>query len=87
MIPCNKKLHNIKIKVGPDCDYCNNEENLPHYFLRCQKVGGFLTYWFNWWGNLSGILIKDSQVIEECILFGFPSNSDQCRQLTSIFYM
>ncbi len=25
---------------------------------------------------MSGIVIKDSQVIEECILFGFPSNSD-----------
>ncbi len=26
--------------------------------------------------NLSGIVIRNSQVIEECILFGFPSNSD-----------
>ncbi len=26
--------------------------------------------------NLSGIDIRDSQVIEECILFGFPLNND-----------
>ncbi len=36
----------------------------------------FWLHWFNWWDNLSGIVIKDSQVIEECILFGFPPNSD-----------
>ncbi len=31
---------------------------------------------FNWWENLSGIVVRNSQVIEECILFGFPSNND-----------
>ncbi len=41
-----------------------------------QKVAEFWTQLFNWWENLSGILIKDRQVIEECILFGFPSDSD-----------
>ncbi len=33
-------------------------------------------HWFNWWKNLSGIVIIISQVIEECLLFGFRSNSD-----------
>ncbi len=37
----------------------------------------FWLHWqCNWWVNLSGIVIRNSQVIEECILFGFPSNSD-----------
>ncbi len=81
IIPCNKWLHNIKIKSSPDCDYCNNEDNLPHYFIRCQKVAEFWTHWSNWWENLSCILIKDSQVIEECILFGFTSNSDTMQVL------
>ncbi len=30
---------------------------------------------YNWWENLSGIVFRDSQVIEECILFGFPLNN------------
>ncbi len=33
-------------------------------------------HWFNWWENLSGIVIRNSQVIEGWILFSFPSNSD-----------
>ncbi len=75
-IPCNKLLHNIKKKNSPVCDYCNNVDDLPHYFIRCPKVAEFWCYWFNWWENLSGIDIRDNQVIEECILFGFPLNND-----------
>ncbi len=76
IILCNKWLHNIKIKNSPVCDYCNNADDLPHYFIRCPKVAEFWCYWFNWWENLSGIDIRDSQVIEECMLFGFPLNND-----------
>ncbi len=48
----------------------------PHYFIQCPKVAEFWCYWFNWLANLSSIDIRDSQVIEECILFGFPLNND-----------
>ncbi len=41
----------------------------------CPKVI-FWFYWFNWWENLFGVDIRDSQVIEECIIFGFPFNND-----------
>ncbi len=43
IIPCNKLLHNIKIKSSPNCDYWNNEDNFPHYFIRCQKVAELWT--------------------------------------------
>ncbi len=36
----------------------------------------FWCYWFNWWENLSDKDIRDSQVIDECILIGFPLNND-----------
>ncbi len=53
-----------------------NVDDLPHFFIRCLKE--FWLHWFNWWENLWGkkIVIRNSQLIEECILFGFPSNSD-----------
>ncbi len=76
IIPCNKWLHNIKIKNSPVCDYCTNVYDLPHYFIWCSKVAECWCYWFNWWGNISGIDIRDSQVTEECILFGFLLNND-----------
>ncbi len=53
-----------------------NVDDLPHFFIRCLNVKGFWLHWFNWWENLSGIVIRNSQAIEECILFGFPSNID-----------
>ncbi len=53
-----------------------NVNDLPHYFIRSLKVKEFWHHWFNWWESLSGIVIRNSQVIEECILFGFPCNSD-----------
>ncbi len=53
-----------------------NVNDLQHFFIRCLKVNEFWLHWFNWWEHLSGIVIRNSQVIKECILFGFPSNSD-----------
>ncbi len=53
-----------------------NVVDLPHFFIRCLKVKEFWLHRLNWWENLSGIVIRNNQVIEECILFGFPSNSD-----------
>ncbi len=67
-------LHNIKIRNSPVCDYSNNADDPPHFFIRYPKVTTFLFYLFNWWEKLSGL--RDSQVIEECILFGFPFNND-----------
>ncbi len=75
-IPCNKWLHNIKIKNCSVCEFCMNVDDLPHFFIRCLKVKEFWLHSFNWCENLSGIVIRNSEVIEECILFGFPSNSD-----------
>ncbi len=53
-----------------------NVDDLTHFFIRCLKVKEFWLHWFNLWANLSDIVIKNSQVIEECLLFGFPSTSD-----------
>ncbi len=47
IILCNKWLHNIKIQNSPVCDYCNNVDDLPHYFIRSPKVAEFWCYWFN----------------------------------------
>ncbi len=43
-----------------------NVDDLPHFFVRCLKVKEFWLHWFNWWESLSGIVIRNSQVIEEC---------------------
>ncbi len=44
--------------------------------MQYPKVAEFWYFRFNWWEILSGIDIRDRQLIEECILFDFPINND-----------
>ncbi len=77
IISCNQWLHNIKIKENNKCAFCKDIDNLPHVFLKCDKVKQFWSHWFNWWQKISGFEIQlDNNVIEGCILFGFPHKSD-----------
>ncbi len=72
IIPCNKWLHNIKIKNSPVCDYCNNVDDLPHYFIRCPKVAEFWCYWFNWRKNISGMMPDHTSWHPSWILLNSP---------------
>ncbi len=67
----NKWLHNIKIKNYSVCDNCMNLDDFLHFFIRCIKVKEIWLHWFNRWENISGIVMRNSQVIEECIYFLF----------------
>ncbi len=69
-------LYNIKIKNKDSCDFCGRVDDIPHYFLKCPKVEEFWSYWIHCWEQISGIDIKDSPVLDECIIFGFPTNTD-----------
>ncbi len=45
------------------------------------RFNKFWSYWINWWEYLSGIAIKNSSILEECIILGFPSNYDAIQVL------
>ncbi len=77
MIPCNKWLHTIKIKNNAVCNFCNEDDDTLHFFINCKKVNEFWSFWINWWENISKIPIKYSNVINECILLGFPNNKEE----------
>ncbi len=53
MIPCNKWLYNIKIKESSICNYCNDVNDIPHFFLKCSKVKEFWNMMINWLEQLS----------------------------------
>ena len=74
IIPCNKWLHNITVKSSSLCDFCENEDNLIHYFMHCSNTKIFWNYFFNWWHTITEMLIEN--ILDEHILFGFPSNCD-----------
>ncbi len=64
-----------------------NVDDLPYFFIRYLKVKVFWLHWFYWLNNLCSIVIRNSQVIEECILFGFPSNRDVMQVLKFVDFM
>ncbi len=80
IIPCNKRLHNIKNKDSDYCDYCGRVDDILHFFKKCPKVNDVWSYWINGWDNLSEITIKNSPVLEKCI-FGCPLNRDAMKVL------
>ena len=76
IIPCNKWLCDITIKSSNICDHCTEVDDLLHFFLYCQRVHTFWVSLFKWWNRTSKISIQDESEIIECILFGFPVESD-----------
>ena len=74
IIPCNKWLYNITVKKSSKCAFCDNEDDLLHYFIYCHKTDLFWKCFFNWWYAISDITIDET--LEEHILFGYPGNSD-----------
>ncbi len=44
IISCNQWLYNIKIKENNKCTFCNDIDNLPHFFLKCDKVKQFWSH-------------------------------------------
>ncbi len=68
IISCNQRLYKIKIKETNECNFCNDIDNLPHFFLTCNKVKHFWYHWFNWWDQMSGIEIIRQNLVSEWIL-------------------
>ena len=49
IIPCNKWLHTIKIKIDNICNFCTEVDDMTHFFINCPKVKEFWSFWLNWW--------------------------------------
>ena len=70
IIPCRKWLTDIKILASNKCEFCDLEDNLIHFLIRCNKVQQFWSCFINWWTRTTNISIAIEN-IEECIIFGF----------------
>ncbi len=72
LITCPKKLFDMKLVGNAKCKYCQELDNISHFFLFCPKEDQFWRSFFTWWNNLGDIQIPlHSESLEECILFGF----------------
>ncbi len=48
-------------------------------FINCEKTKDFWNSWTTWSLNLTGYNILDNEFLVECLLFGFPGNSNNAR--------
>ncbi len=47
------------------------------FLLFCSKTHDFWEYFSNWWKNITNFFLTDIfDDIQECVLFGFPCNSN-----------
>ena len=77
LITCQKNLFEMKLVEKPSCTYCNDTDDISHFFLFCPKVNEFWNVFFNWWNTLGDIQIQyDCESLEESILFGFQAEGD-----------
>ncbi len=75
-IAFNQWLNRIKIKESETCFYCNQIDNIPHFFINCEQTKAFWKTWGLWWKRLTNFKIRQQYDIIECILFGFPGNTN-----------
>ena len=77
LIVCQKKLFDMKLADNPNCLYCNETDDLPHFFLHCNKSNQFWNSFFNWWNGLGDIeIVPGFDCLAECVLFGFRTEGD-----------
>ena len=76
-INCNKKLFDMKLKETPMCSYCDETDDIPHFFVHCDNVSDIWKEFFIWWNQL-GVFVVDfpTRNSEKDILFGLPNETD-----------
>ena len=68
-ITCNHWLFNAKIRNNPNCDLCQVDDDIQHFFIRCDKVKNFWTALNRWWNRATPVDLNLS-ITEVDILFG-----------------
>ncbi len=93
VIPCNKWLCNKKVKSGSGCNFCNDVDNLIHFFIYCENIKQFWNSFYKLWNNISEFNIGINDIFEECTVFGYPGEEDiiqilnYCVLLAKYFYI
>ena len=52
IVPCKEYLFKRKGVDSPECEYCEQTDNLLHFFMECPRVAGFLNNAKRWTNNV-----------------------------------
>ena len=72
IIACNKWLCQIKILEDPTCNFCDEEDDIVHFFIKCQISDNFWKRFADWLQNTLEINFKFSHYD---ILFGYTGDN------------
>jgi hypothetical protein len=86
IINTNKQLSIWKIKENALCNYCNNEDDLIHFFISCDNIRLFWQKLVKWWNNMEDLQINLlTYDIVENILFGYRLIDDIFKVINFVF--
>ena len=51
IINCNKKLFDMKLKETPMCSYCDETDDISHFFAHCDNVSDIWKFFFLFGGT------------------------------------
>ena len=67
----------MKLKETPMCSYCDETDDILHFFVHCVNVSDIWKEFFIWWNQL-GVFLVDfpTRNSETDISFGLPNETD-----------
>jgi hypothetical protein len=69
IINCNKVLYNMNIKEEPVCSYCEEIDDIQHFFVNCTPVRKFWLTVQTWLNNMynTNIILSEKTIIFGCM--------------------
>ena len=57
IINYNTKLFDMKLKETPMCSYCDETDDIPHFFVHCDNVSDIWKELFIWWNQIDSFIV------------------------------
>ena len=70
VVACNHWLFNSTLKENPNCDACEIDDTLQHFFIHCEMVTNFWNSLTRWWNRITPSEIIPRVITEVEIIFG-----------------
>lgn len=83
-IPCNEYLQRIRIRESKTCSFCNDWDDLVHFFYYCPATVDFWDSLALWLTSNSDVISFPEDIEEPEFLFGINDRGDDAKRLNFI---
>ena len=85
IITCNHWLFNVGIKNSPNCETCNIDDTLIHFFIDCVHVQNFWENFQIWWANVTSVPVVN--LSKQNLLLGIKKSEKHFLTLNFIIFL